>query len=152
MIAFALLTKNGNGVATISPRGQGMTDRFKQSLGNDHPFVLRALLKGDCFKQSTPTRRSERIEKEAARPRSLTAVGTAITPRHLFAVMPPTRRSDSYLLTPMKPWRSKCRMISCAASSGLSSAVLMTTSASRGGSYGSEIPVKSLRMPARALA
>jgi hypothetical protein len=60
--------------------------------------------------------------------------------------------ADFYLLTPMKPSRSKWRMISCAASSGLNSAVLMTTSASVGGSYGSEIPVKSLRMPARALA
>ena len=54
--------------------------------------------------------------------------------------------------TPMKPSRSKCRMISCAASSGVRSAVLMTTSASLGSSYGSEIPVNSLMSPARALA
>src|SRR5271166_2876940 len=54
--------------------------------------------------------------------------------------------------TPIKPSRSRCRMISCAASSGLRSAVLITTSASFGSSYGSEIPVNSLRMPARALA
>ena len=55
-------------------------------------------------------------------------------------------------LTPMKPCCSRCRMISCAASSALSSAVLMTTSASAGDSYGSEIPVNSLTMPARAFA
>ena len=54
--------------------------------------------------------------------------------------------------TPMKPSRSRCRIISCAASSGDNSPVLIVTSASLGASYGSEIPVNSLRIPARALA
>jgi hypothetical protein len=55
-------------------------------------------------------------------------------------------------LTPMNPCCSRCRMISCAASSALRSAVLITTSASEGASYGSETPVNSLTIPARALA
>ena len=53
---------------------------------------------------------------------------------------------------PMKPSLSRCRMISCAASSAESSPVLMVTSASAGTSYGSEMPVNSFRIPARALA
>jgi len=44
------------------------------------------------------------------------------------------RVQASSSLSPMKPSRSKCRMISCAASSGVSSAVLITTSASLGSS------------------
>ncbi len=52
----------------------------------------------------------------------------------------------------MKPSRSSWRMICWAASSGSVSLVSTTTSATVGASYGSEIPVNSLMMPARALA
>src|ERR1700675_1669287 len=55
-------------------------------------------------------------------------------------------------LAPTKPSRSRCRIMVCAASSGLSLAVSITTSALIGASYGSEMPVNSFTMPARALA
>ena len=75
----------------------------------------------------------------------LTAVPPGWSGGELGTALPPYS-------TPTYPSFSRYRMICCAASSGVTSVVSITMSASSGGSYGSETPVNSLMMPARALA
>jgi hypothetical protein len=58
-------------------------------------------------------------------------------------------RHKAYL---MNPKLSSLIRIRCAARSGVSSAVSIRISGSSGASYGSEIPVNSLMIPARAFA